>query len=186
MPSSVHSWTIEQLSTTLAPVLAASRSAIDSLRPPALRPSPAITAVLDSLSLECPDEAARKALSPALFLSCGILYEQLFGSISGAILGRKLGGLRVTVHVPTLPVAAGLGSSAAFAVSTAGALLDTLAQCQGSASGLCAPSSEAGASPSCGWVGSDPSWLSCVNEWAYSCEMLFHGVPSGLDNTVAT
>lgn len=204
VPSAVQSWTLEQLGGALAPVLAAARAGGvgPSLRPPALRPAPAITAALDALAAECPDEPARKALAPVLFLSCGILYDHLFGAAppggpaqppAGAAavaaaaspLGRPLRGLRVTVHVPTLPVGAGLGSSAAFAVSTAGALMDALAQAQGSGWGMWGGGG-GGVAPPRGWAPADASWLPCVNDWAYSCEMLFHGVPSGLDNTVAT
>ena len=186
VPSCVHSWTMEQLAAGLAPVLAAARAPAAgdySLRPPAVRPTPEVVAALEALAAECPDEPARKALAPVLFLACGILFEQLFGGgggVGGGGGGGGVGGLRVTVHVPSLPVAAGLGSSAAFAVSTAGALLDVRAQCDGG--GLAGGGGGGGG----GWRRACDSWLACVNAWAYSCEMLFHGAPSGLDNTVAT
>ncbi|KAA0159763.1 hypothetical protein FNF28_05726 [Cafeteria roenbergensis] len=63
----------------------------------------------------------------------------------------------------TLPVGSGLGSSAALAVAAAGALLTARAHLDG-----CTVS------------------LHAVNAWALAAETLFHGTPSGLDNTVAT
>ena len=130
-----------------------------------------------------------------------------------------LTGVDICVHTPSLPVGAGLGSSAAFSVSTAAALLDALAHLQGAGSGLFggeagddrgskAPAAAAAAVVSaiareagggnCDGDGdsagsshhmampTSAAVLASINDWAYCAEMLFHGTPSGLDNTVAT
>lgn len=59
------------------------------------------------------------------------------------------------------PVGAGLGSSAAYSVAIAGALFQALKPefCQ------------------------QPE---VISSWAYQCEKLFHGKPSGIDNSICT
>lgn len=195
-PSSSHSWPLEAVRAALAPVLAAARDAAppSALEPCPVRPTPAVTAAVDALVAECEDAGARKAHGPVLFLVGGILLATA-GDAGGA---TELGGLRVTVHPPTLPVGAGLGSSAGFSVSTAGALLHLRAKLRGRPDGLCSASGAAAGSSSDGsgaaaapappgeWAAVERESLAVVNEWAYCCECLFHGVPSGLDNTVST
>lgn len=66
-----------------------------------------------------------------------------------------------------LPMGAGLGSSASFAVSLVGAFLSACLQ----------------------WTTSDQldeKQLELVNQWAFVVEKIIHGTPSGIDNTVAT
>ena len=213
--SSTYSWPLDQLRSALAHLLESARAgaiATPSESSAAIRPNAEIIAALDDLVSECPDSQARKAHSPVLFLSAGILFDHLFpgdgatasGSSTGACAApvtsspARFPGLRIIVHPPTLPVAAGLGSSAAFSVSTAGALLDLRAQLNGCPRGLCGTSERDGASSSSAsysssseaceqhWSHAATNRLTLVNEWAYCCEMLFHGQPSGLDNTVAT
>ena len=220
VPTNTHSWKIDTVYEALGALLAEARSkavASSELRPVPIRPTQETLSALEGLVSSCPDVAARKAHSPVLFLAAGILFDHLFNSstssssnssgASASPSASPVSGLKITVHPPTLPVAAGLGSSAAFSVSTAGALLDLQAQLSGSVGGLrasdariCNSNSEKsdnGVSSSANsnhnndsnqssWAPAAAPSLSLVNEWAYCCEMLFHGVPSGLDNTVAT
>ncbi|KAM3611427.1 uncharacterized protein V6R79_018388 [Siganus canaliculatus] len=94
------------------------------------------------------------------------MYLSLFGS-------RELPSLTVSVW-SELPTGAGLGSSAAFSVCLAAAL-------------LCA----SGAIPSplkewdhaARWCQED---LELINSWAFQGEMMIHGNPSGVDNAVGT
>lgn len=58
------------------------------------------------------------------------------------------------------PPGAGLGSSAAFSVSLTAALLKIM-------------------------TGDDPS-SQTISAWAFRCEHLFHGKPSGIDNSICT
>ena len=89
----------------------------------------------------------------------------------------------------TLPVGAGLGSSAALSVATAAALVQVHAALtsggsgEGVLDGAAAPVTigEFGAG-----VPPAPAIRSVINDWAFSAETLFHGTPSGLDNTVST
>ena len=139
-----------------------------------IHPTPHIVAALTKVVAVHPDVAARTALLPTVFLVAGIFREWLFGEPAS-----PLRGLSVTVKPPTLPVGAGLGSSAAFSVSTAAALLDALeVLTRGSDADANVEEWEAATPPAAS--------LTLINEWAFAAEMLFHGTPSGLDNTVAT
>jgi mevalonate kinase len=78
------------------------------------------------------------------------------------------------MHVESagLPIGAGLGSSAAFSVATAGALLQHYFKIT---------------EPTQTW-GSDKlnsTILESINAWAFVGEVLIHGTPSGLDNTTS-
>lgn len=59
------------------------------------------------------------------------------------------------------PVGAGLGSSAAFSVSLTGAIFQALKP------ELCQD-------------------LDLISHWAFQCERIFHGKPSGIDNSICT
>lgn len=72
----------------------------------------------------------------------------------------------------TIPIGAGLGSSASIAVCLSGALLLQLRTLSGPHPDQ--PPQEARIQ------------LERINQWAFVCEMLMHGNPSGVDNTVAT
>jgi mevalonate kinase len=68
-----------------------------------------------------------------------------------------------SIHIEldtNLPIGAGLGSSASFSVCLAGGLLK--------------------------YFGYNTKDKQLINKWAYFCEELIHGTPSGIDNTVAT
>ncbi|XP_042215548.1 mevalonate kinase-like isoform X2 [Homarus americanus] len=86
----------------------------------------------------------------------------------------------LTISVKSqLPTGAGLGSSAAYAVCLSAALLHisgSLNPCQLS-------------SPAAGDGGTDVtnfSNLKNVCNWAYRCEQIVHGTPSGIDNSICT
>lgn len=72
---------------------------------------------------------------------------------------EKLPEIDVTLS-SNIPVGAGLGSSSAFSVSLAGALL----KC---------------------FLGTKPD-NQLINKWAFQSEKQFHGKPSGIDNNIAT
>ncbi|KAB5531194.1 mevalonate kinase like protein [Coniochaeta sp. 2T2.1] len=72
----------------------------------------------------------------------------------------------------TIPIGAGLGSSASIAVCLSAALLLQLRTLSGPHPDQ--PPQEARIQ------------LERINQWAFVCEMLMHGNPSGVDNTVAT
>ncbi|TYZ60965.1 hypothetical protein PybrP1_005320 [[Pythium] brassicae (nom. inval.)] len=125
------------------------------------RPSAPVLARLDALLAREASAADAAALRPALFL-CLALLRPLLAS------HERRGGVRVEVSATErFPIGAGLGSSAAFSVALAGAL----ARFQDS--GAAADSSTGGAA------------LERVNAYAFAAEVLLHGTPSGVDNTVA-
>jgi len=72
----------------------------------------------------------------------------------------------------TVPVGAGLGSSAAFSVSCAGVLLQHFHGTYGT-DGL--PSEDCEATSKAN-----------INNWALKAETIVHGTPSGIDNSIAT
>ena len=67
-----------------------------------------------------------------------------------------------------LPIGAGLGSSASFAVATVSAMLVYIGVL---------PSNQHK------WNDSD---LELVNSWAFQSEKIVHGTPSGIDNAIST
>ena len=81
-------------------------------------------------------------------------------------------GPTVSMHVlaqSALPIGAGLGSSAAFAVCLAGGMLRVQDMLAGR-----------------GEAAIDAARADIVNRWAFLAEVVVHGQPSGVDNTVAT
>ncbi|POM57749.1 Mevalonate kinase [Phytophthora palmivora] len=107
-----------------------------------------IEVVLDG---ETPEDA--KALRAPLFLCCALLRS------SGYLNGSK-GGLHVEVATCSLPIGAGLGSSAAMSVALSGAFAE---------------------------LSDNPRKheLDFINEYAFGAEVILHGSPSGADNTVS-
>ncbi|XP_049623791.1 mevalonate kinase isoform X2 [Suncus etruscus] len=87
---------------------------------------------------------------------------------------RVLPSMTITVS-SELPPGAGLGSSAAYSVCLATALLT---MCEEISSPL-----EAGESSSNRWTSED---LELINKWAFRGEQVIHGNPSGVDNSVST
>ncbi|KAK7934098.1 hypothetical protein WMY93_004994 [Mugilogobius chulae] len=94
------------------------------------------------------------------------IYISMFGS-------SELPSLMVTVW-SELPTGAGLGSSAAFSVCLAAALL--------CASGAISPPLRE-SEHTARWCQED---LELINSWAFQGEMIIHGNPSGVDNAVGT
>ncbi|XP_067937577.1 mevalonate kinase-like [Watersipora subatra] len=88
------------------------------------------------------------------------------------ILGSdKLEGLDFMVS-SNLPTSAGLGSSAAFAVTLVSSLLK-----------LSGRIGDPGAKSFNAWTDED---LDTINQWAFVAEKIIHGNPSGVDNSVST
>lgn len=131
---------------------------------------------------------------PPLFLAATVMQALLLPGDRPA-RSDGIAGAHLTIHKATLPIAAGLGSSAAFSVATAAALVEAAdrleARAHGSAAASASSSSDGAAraagsaAGSAGWHPND-AFLSLANRWAFASEMLFHGSPSGLDNSVAT
>ncbi|XP_065892630.1 mevalonate kinase-like isoform X2 [Dysidea avara] len=124
-----------------------------------------------------------------------VLAARSFLHLLLAICGDYLktcGGLQF-VMTSQLPMGAGLGSSAAFAVTFAGAMLSAT----GKLNSTIKPTNKheiperlrariTGSSqdcPSfCDWTSSD---LDLINKWAFTVEEIIHGTPSGIDNSIS-
>jgi mevalonate kinase len=158
------------------PLAALRASLCAELPPPGGAPAPpaaALRAALAALVVGVAEkEGHRRALLPALFLCAGIFSAHL-----GEGAAMPIGGLVAEVLPPSLPVGAGLGSSAAVCTALSAALLDAEARFCGAAGGS-----------GCGSAAAPPprAQLERINAWAFAAEALFHGTPSGLDNTVST
>lgn len=101
-------------------------------------------------------------------------------SISGSKLESKKG---VSVYIASeFQFGVGLGSSAAFNVSIASALIHYF-QLENSDSQnekyIPVPELENCLKP-------NPSILQQINEWAFEAEKIMHGSPSGIDNSTST
>jgi mevalonate kinase len=84
-------------------------------------------------------------------------------------------GLEIRVRSQDLPVGAGLGSSAAFGVASAAALV------------LLSLSSRPSSNDATITLGRpDPLALGQIDRYAYYSEILLHGTPSGIDNAVSS
>ena len=94
-----------------------------------------------------------------------------------------------------LPMGAGLGSSAAFAVAFSGAMLSATGKLSSTIKPtkpqeipetLRARMARSNMSQDClsfcDWTISD---LDLINEWAYTVEEIIHGTPSGIDNSIS-
>ncbi|XP_034827911.2 mevalonate kinase [Maniola hyperantus] len=102
--------------------------------------------------------AQRNAVRGFLYLLAGVLGDE-----------APARTMRVRA-ASALAVGAGAGSSAAFAVCAAAALLALRAG---------TPSA-----PAPGGLGADERAL--ISAWAYNCERIMHGAPSGIDNSTCT
>lgn len=159
------------------------------LRLPHSRPADIRTPVIPSADLGSVLEIAcgvsdmtGKAIVPPVFLALAML-GPLLSSPSSPVRG-----VTITINMATLPVAAGLGSSAALSVAVSAALLDVYFACAGlpavydSVRGVV----DVGAAAFDGGYHPLEAQRALINDWAFAGETLFHGSPSGLDNTVAT
>jgi mevalonate kinase len=102
------------------------------------------------------DDMSVSALTPLVYL---------INEISPTHLDH---GLDIEVRSQDLPVGAGLGSSAAFSVAASAALI-----------GLSLPRPPGLGRPT-------PDQLEHINQFAFYSEILLHGTPSGIDNSVST
>uniref|UniRef100_A0ABM0MIQ6 Mevalonate kinase n=1 Tax=Saccoglossus kowalevskii TaxID=10224 RepID=A0ABM0MIQ6_SACKO len=89
---------------------------------------------------------------------------------------RKDGLQSLSVKVTSnLPTGSGLGSSAAYSVSLAAALLTY--------SGVVTPINDENDNKYMKWTKDD---LELINKWGFEAERIIHGTPSGIDNSVST
>uniref|UniRef100_K3WEC4 Mevalonate kinase n=1 Tax=Globisporangium ultimum (strain ATCC 200006 / CBS 805.95 / DAOM BR144) TaxID=431595 RepID=K3WEC4_GLOUD len=119
------------------------------------RPTPQVMTRIDNV-LAAETATDARALCPALFL-CAALMRTRTGGSSGSL----------SIQVSTtkdFPIGAGLGSSAAFSVALAGALAQLPVK-QG--------------------VNASELSVDAINAYAFAAEVILHGLPSGVDNTVA-
>jgi mevalonate kinase len=161
-------------------VLAGGASAVTV--PPPVRPDALVKAELQACVLSlladgaCADfgSAAHNSVPVVMFLAVGIFACGIFCERDDE---RELRGLSIAVTHTTLPIGAGLGSSAALSVALAAALVDANLRLAAAAKGAAGISRDA-CPPSA-------AELELINGWAFCAEELFHGSPSGLDNSVA-
>lgn len=181
-PQTTVSWSPADLRSSLAAEFGALPGAHAACKPDA-----AMLKALEVVTERCP-ATYRKAITPALFLACAIFSRNIFGAGDDNI--KPFPGLRLSITKATLPVGAGLGSSASVSVSLAAALLEVYQRWTGGAWLQCYTPTVEPSTSNCREAGRAArplkAALALVNAWAYSSEMLFHGSPSGLDNTVAT
>lgn len=125
---------------------------------------------------------ATQGLMATSYLCAAIVPELLGGEVGrtgdSETTTEKLKGCRIHVRSVGLPIGAGLGSSAAFSVALAGALLQLRQKLLGSVCAEQPPLSTEGVVPPI-------EVLKVINGWAYAAEVVIHGSPSGLDNTTS-
>jgi mevalonate kinase len=106
----------------------------------------------------------------------------LFNKLVPSLLTKDT-GLSLSATSINLPVGAGLGSSAAFGVSASAALYQLHLRLRL----IHGESDTDESSTSTTWKGKPSNdQLNVINELAYQSEILIHGTPSGIDNTVST
>ncbi|KAJ8651693.1 mevalonate kinase [Lichtheimia ornata] len=115
---------------------------------------------LETLMGETTSVAQKQAVMAFLYLYI-LLKNDNKGSNFGLVIRAR----------STLPVGAGLGSSASFST----ALATTLLMVFGHLPEAFATSEQ-----------KDPAWLETINRYAFKAEQVIHGNPSGVDNAVAT
>lgn len=168
-----------------------------------LPPSAAVVVVLNRLGVEAVASVAdgtrrtvaAKAAAPLLWVLLGIFGNSLgvptnftqvgvptnFTQVDGNTLGvtnDMLSNLDADISDATLPIGAGLGSSAAVSVALA------FAAERAREAGVLPSEENAEKNDEKKSAGkNDAITRACA--WAYAAETLFHGTPSGLDNTVA-
>lgn len=113
-------------------------------------------------------ESVREAVLAFLFLFASIWCEP------AAARTTAEGDVLVQIW-STLPLGAGMGSSASYSVALAAALLQA-ADGQTSLGKISSTAGEPGSI----------ALRTAANKWAFECERLFHGAPSGIDNTVCS
>ena len=126
------------------------------------------------------DDFAIQALAPVIYL----VNKILFPTMSLVKATSSTPGLHIYVQSASLPVGAGLGSSAAFSVATAAALykLHLLLLKFQTSTEQENPDEEKAHE----LIGRPPAnALQKINHYAYQAERMNHGTPSGLDNTVS-
>ena len=97
--------------------------------------------------------------------------------LAPALMMMRTRGLEIVVRSQDLPVGAGLGSSAAFGVALTAALLRLSLLDNNNNNNTTTPLA----------LGKPcQEHLETINKYAYYSEILLHGTPSGIDNTVAT
>lgn len=100
---------------------------------------------------------------------------QAFLFLLVGIAGAKLSACNVTVH-SEFQAGVGMGSSAAYNVSLAAALLEFF------------HSVPTTAAPTRNWARTcRPNMVTCeiINKWAFQAEKIMHGTPSGIDNSTS-
>ncbi len=131
-------------------------------------PNRAVPDALDRLLVRVgvEDKFHRRAFGPLLFLCASILLCPSRGVSSG----EEKDGFVLTALSGGLPTSAGVGSSAAVSVAVSAACVLLSRELDG---GDRTP------------FGCPPKEvLNLINSWAFAAEILYHGNPSGLDNTV--
>lgn len=129
------------------------------------RPAHQLLTQIDDTLLPHEDTEDAKALRPALFLCIALLR-------ASSVVSDDAYGVGIKIQVSAtenFPVSAGLGSSAAFSVALAGALIEFRRS-----NGEQGPHNAGG-----------KSVLDLINAYAFAAEVILHGAPSGVDNTVA-
>jgi mevalonate kinase len=126
------------------------------------------------------NELALSALTPVVYL-----VHQLASSFlrDGPGSSSKC-GLIILVRSKDLPVGAGLGSSAAFSVACAAALVRLTLWNPASITSSSNEHDENEKYPE--HYQPNRAQLEMINQYAFYSEMLLHGTPSGIDNTVST
>lgn len=136
----------------------------------------------DALSPKSPDEAIQKILAaefsqyqPAISQAMPALVYLIGHIVYPKVKLLPHTGISVKVKSVSLPIGAGLGSSAAFNVALSAACIRLYSKLQDPDNTLTTATTTI---PS--------EYLDIINEWAFIGEVLIHGTPSGLDNTTST